>query len=399
MRILAVGLLYPPHYLGGYEIVCEGVMRAAHARGHDVQILVSDYRAERVVEPEELPVQRTLRSYLDATAQRSVSLTPRQRLALERENAAVMDRQLRVFAPDVVSWWGMGGMSLSLIERVRRRNLPAVLIIQDPWLSYGFQADSWTRMTRQLLPLAPLLEPLSGVPIRYELAAAGRYIFNSEHTRSTSEAAGIKPGENTIISPGVHSRYLTSAPEHPWEWRLLQAGRLDPDKGVDISIEALAHLPTQATLTILGSGDPSYQARLQRLAQSLGVAARVRFLGAVASELLPSYYAQADALLFPIRWEEPWGLVPLEAMGIGCPVVATPKGGAVTYLRDGDNSLFIPPEDPQALAGAVRRLADDPKLRAKLRAGGIRTASEHSAERHDQRLLDELERAANSKRG
>ena len=80
-------------------------------------------------------------------------------------------------------------------------------------------------------------------------------------------------------------------------------------------------------------------------------------------------------------------------MGIGRPVVATPKGGAVTYLREEENSLFIPPEDPQALAMAVRRLADDPDLRARLRAGGMKTAAEHSAERHDQRLVDELERA------
>jgi len=89
--------------------------------------------------------------------------------------------------------------------------------------------------------------------------------------------------------------------------------------------------------------------------------------------------------------------VPLEAMGVGRPLVAVARGGARTYLRDGENSLLIPAEDPRALAAAVRRLADDGELRARLRAGGARTAAEHSAERYERRVVDELELAAYSR--
>jgi glycogen(starch) synthase len=398
MRVLAVGLLYPPHYLGGYELICAGVMEAARARGHEVEVLVSNYRAPGVTEPDLIPVHRTLRSYLDGSAQHAAAFTPLQRLALERANAAVLDRHLREFAPDVVSWWGMGGMSLSLIERVRRKAMPAHFVIQDPWLSYGFQVDGWTRMARRLQPLAPLLERLGGVPLRYRIESAGRFAFNSEHTRKTAEAAGVRPLDSTILTPGVNARFLTSSPSAAWGWRLLHVGRIDPDKGIDIAIDALADLPQQATLTIVGSGDHAYGERLRAQAASLGLAARVHFLGPVTPETLPAHYARADAVLFPIRWDEPWGLVPLEAMGVGRPVVAVPKGGAVTYLRDEENSLFIPPEDPHALAGAVERLANDPELRAKLRRGGIETVAEHSAERYEQRLVDELERAGEAER-
>jgi glycosyltransferase involved in cell wall biosynthesis len=137
-----------------------------------------------------------------------------------------------------------------------------------------------------------------------------------------------------------------------------------------------------------------YEAELRRQVAVLELEERVRFAGPATPERLPSLYAEADVVLFPIRWEEPWGLVPLEAMGVGRPLVATARGGAVTYLRDGENALLIPSEDPHALAVAVRRLAGDQPLRAKLRAGGVRTAAEHSASGYEQRVLDEHERAA-----
>lgn len=396
MRILTVGLLYPPHYLGGYELICEGVMRAAAARGHEIRILASDYRA-RDVTAEDLPVERVLRPYVDASAEHPATLRPLQRAKLERWNATAVDRTLRDFAPDVVSWWGMGGLSLSAIERVRRRGLPAVLVIQDDWLSYGFQIDGWTRMTRRLQALAPVLEPAFGIPVRYRIERAGRFLFNSEYTLRAAERAGMAPADRAVLSPGVHARYLTPVPVRAWRWRLLHVGRLDRAKGVDIAVAALAELPPQATLTIAGAGGEAYVERLSSEAERLGVRERIEFVGAVQAQALPALYAAADALLFPIRWEEPWGLVPLEAMGIGRSVVAVARGGACTYLRDGHNSLLIPPEDPRALADAVVRLAEDSELRAQLRAGGMRTAAEHSAERYEHQVVDELERAAYSR--
>jgi glycogen synthase len=393
MKILTVGLLYPPHSLGGYELVCQGVMRASRARGHDVRVLTSNYRKDGVDAPEELPVDRTLRSYLDVAAQRVPAIGPVQRLRLERANAAELERCIGEFAPDVVSWWGMGGMSLSLIERVRRTRMASVIVVHDPWLASGFEADGWTRMTRRLQPIAPLLEPLCGVPIDYRLAEAGRFLFNSEHTREVAAAAGMRPLDSAVITPGVHPRFLTASPSRPWQWRLLYVGRIDPDKGIDLAVAALAELPPQTALTIAGAGDAAYEAQLCEQAESLGVRDRVDFVGSVEADALPALYATADAVLFPIRWDEPWGLVPLEAMGVGRPVVAVSKGGAASYLRDAENSLLIPPEDAAALAAAVGRLGSDADLRARLRAGGARTAAEHSAERFEQRMVDELERA------
>jgi glycosyltransferase involved in cell wall biosynthesis len=78
--------------------------------------------------------------------------------------------------------------------------------------------------------------------------------------------------------------------------------------------------------------------------------------------------------VFPVTWAEPFGLVPLESMAVGRPVLATGQGGSGDYLRDGENGLLHPPGDAAALAATMRRLAEDAPLRARLRTGGLATA-------------------------
>ena len=123
----------------------------------------------------------------------------------------------------------------------------------------------------------------------------------------------------------------------------------------------------------------------------------MRFRGAAQPETLPATYAQADCVVFPVRWAEPWGLIPLEAMGIGRPVVATGRGGSGEYLRDGDNCLVFTPGDETGLASAVRRLAEDRGLRAALRQSGYATAQRHTRARFHaevERIVQEATREA-----
>jgi glycogen synthase len=127
----------------------------------------------------------------------------------------------------------------------------------------------------------------------------------------------------------------------------------------------------------------------------------VREAGMRGRAELREIYCSADALLFPVRWEEPWGLVPLEAMACGCPVIATGRGGSAEYLRDGENCVLTRDGDPAALADAVRRLAAARVLRDRVRKGGLATAARYtvdaftrSVERHLEELAGSLQRAA-----
>ena len=103
----------------------------------------------------------------------------------------------------------------------------------------------------------------------------------------------------------------------------------------------------------------------------------------------------ADALLFCVQWEEPWGLVPLEAMASGALVVATGSGGSGEYLRHEENCLvYSPRDDPAAVAAAVARLAGDARLRARLRAGGRETVDRFSESGFNDEVMAIVERAA-----
>jgi glycogen(starch) synthase len=376
VRVLCVGNMYPPHHLGGYELVWQSAVSHLRASGHEVRVLTSDTRfdVEAVDDP---GVYRDLRWYWQDHDFPRRSL--RQCIALERENAAIVDRHLDDLAPHIVSWWSMGGMSLTMIERVRQRGLPAVGFVHDDWLDYGPHVDGWLRRARR--PGAgPLLARLAGVPTRVDFASAARYVFVSEATRSRAMAARGPLPDTGVAHSGIDPRFLKQrVAVREWTWRLLYVGRLDQRKGVDTVIEALVHLPSQAVLEVVGGGDEAEQRRLEARADALAVTSRVRLVGSRNPDQLAAAYAQSDVVIFPVRWEEPWGLVPLEAMAMGRPVVATGRGGSGEYLRDGENALLFDADDAAGLSAAITRLAGNGALRRRLREAGIALAEQHTA--------------------
>lgn len=399
MRVLSVGNRYPPWSLGGYEVTWQTTVAAIRRAGHQVRVLTtqpdpSDLVPGATPEPD---VHRDLRWYWRAHAWPRLTLA--QTVALERSNHDTMARHLSQFEPDVVMWWAMGGMSLSLIEQVRRSGRPMVGAVGDDWMSYGPLVDAWTRRWRgRLRPLAPLAERSAGVPAGVQLERSGRWLFNSRFMRSRAHAAGWRLSDADVVHPGVDLELFRPAEPGDWSWRLLVCGRIDPRKGIDTAIEALSELPGDASLTVAGEGDPGHSAELRTLAQRLGRTERVRFT--VSSRpALRDVYAAADALLFPVRWQEPWGLVPLEAMAVGRPVIASRAGGGVwEYLREGENCLAFEPGDARGLASALQRLQADRALRDALVVEGRRTAERYSEAAFHRDLLAALQRASISPR-
>lgn len=148
------------------------------------------------------------------------------------------------------------------------------------------------------------------------------------------------------------------------------AGRLVPEKGVDVLLRAAAGLPGDWRVRLLGDGPE--RANLLSLAQSLGIAERVEFVGQVPSTQTAAYYAQMDALVLPSRrmpnWTEQFGRVLVEAMACGVPVVGSQVGEIPNVI--GDAGLTFAQDDHNALGTLLAQLMGDATLRDDLRARG-----------------------------
>jgi glycosyltransferase involved in cell wall biosynthesis len=283
-------------------------------------------------------------------------------------------------------------MSFAVIERVEQEGIPGVGVVVDDWLLYGPKYDQWQRVMRPLGPVRRLSAPLFGVPARLTVDSTLEWVLVSEVVLGHARHAHWGLPKRVIAPAGVDGDLFAPRPPGPWRGELLCVGRLDPRKGVHTAIGALEHLPDH-NLTIIGGGDASYRESLMRQIEELGLRDRVRFEVRSRADL-PGAYADADAVLFPVNWDEPFGLVPLEAMAVGRPVVASGTGGSAEFLVDGENCLiYAPAEDPASLAAVIRRVAEDEGLRARMRAGGSATAARLDETAFNAQVAAALERA------
>jgi len=146
------------------------------------------------------------------------------------------------------------------------------------------------------------------------------------------------------------------------EFVALTVAYLIKDKGVDVAVKALAELPEDVVLWIVGDGPE--RGSLEALAQDLSLGRRVRFLGSHRN-IVP-FMQGADCFLCPSVWKEGAGNVNFEAMACGLPDVASRIGGIPEFVEDGRNGFLFPPGDHRELAERIRRLHDDPELRNRM---------------------------------
>jgi glycosyltransferase involved in cell wall biosynthesis len=376
MKMLTVIHLYPPHHLGGYEVACQSVMERFAERGIEVEVLTADHQmagVEEVASP--FPVRRVLRGWWDWDAWAPVQVNFRERLAVERHNQRALRQAVAEFQPDVASVWDLGMMSWSLATLLERRRIPIVLTFLDDWITFAYVFDAWSRIFDKrpwLRPFGAALGLETRLPT-FRGAIASNASRMIEHSVATNSRWKFPEAE--LIPMGVENRsFPISEPRQgDWSWRLMFSGRLVHEKGVATVIKALSRLPEEATLDLVGHGHESIVRELEDLAAELGVADRVSFGVASSRQDLRDRYRAADLVVFASEWPEPFGLVPLEAMACGTPVVATGTGGSGEFLDDEVNCLRFTPGDPESMAAAILRVAQDPALRSRLVSGGTAT--------------------------
>jgi D-inositol-3-phosphate glycosyltransferase len=229
-------------------------------------------------------------------------------------------------------------------------------------------------------PQRTWLEPSVGRTADRVIATCSDEVFELK-------AMGVPGGRISVAPCGVDLELFgAGGPAEPKgrRFRIAAVGRLVPRKGVDLAVQALALLAEKGLndveLLIVGgatdsagmASDPEAQ-RLLALARILGVADRVVLRGQVPREQMPAVLRSADAVVCA-PWYEPFGIVPLEAMACGVPVVASAVGGLIDTVVHGKTGLHVPPRDPRALAAALAELLRSPEYAHRLGAAGRQRA-------------------------
>ena len=197
----------------------------------------------------------------------------------------------------------------------------------------------------------------------------------TEEERQFIELYGNPPGTLEIVAPGVEHAFFA-----PGEKRgarhalgiafddpvLLFVGRIQPLKGLDVAVQALAQLQAKnAQLIVVGgaSGSEGNEEleKVMQLARGLGVHNNIRFVEPQAHHMLSTYYRAADVVVVPSR-SESFGLVALEAAACGIPVVASAVGGLLTIIDDGETGYLVPRRDPALFAGHIDELLAHPTM-------------------------------------
>ncbi len=380
MRLAFVTNLYPPYVVGGNEMLCDEVVQALRARGHHVSVLCGRGR--------ELPSGPDLLGALDIDLDRKADTflggripTPAEAFRLHCFSPAsygatrryVHDRQ-----PDLVVVWNLYMASLSPLIAARRSGVPSVVHVCDKWLHFG------------LHDLEPLLQPVSpwkralleafrrtAQPLLRRAARPSHVVAISDFMKAVYVRGGLAAETIEVERLGVPTgefAYVPRSPAAPGEpLRLLFVGSLWAGKGPQTAVRALGRLVrggVGAHLDICGDGAPHFVEHLKGVVREEGVAARVTLHGRVSRETVRRFCQSRDVLVFASEWDEPFAATPIEAMSTGMAVVATTTGGTPEAIVDGETGLLVPPADPDALALALRRLAEDGALRLRLSARG-----------------------------
>jgi D-inositol-3-phosphate glycosyltransferase len=355
---------------GGQNVHVAAIADSIAARGHDVVVYTRRDSAG-------LPTRVALGpgvvvEHLDAGPPEPIAKD--QLLPYVPELGAALRARLQVVPPHVVHghFWMSG---LAAVEATRGLDIPVVQTFHA--LGSVKRREQGTADT----------SPPGRVDLERSVArSATRIIASCTDERRELIRLGARLDRLDIIPSGVDLDVFTPAGPRSGRTtgrhRLLVVGRLVPRKGVDDAIRTLKWLP-DAELVVAGgpdshqlAGDPE-AVRLLRLAGDIGVADRVTMLGRVPHTELPKLIRSADVVVC-LPWYEPFGIVPLEAMACGTPVVGSAVGGLLDTVVHGRTGLLVPPRRSRAAARAIRALLDDEPRRRKYGLAGRKRSAGYS---------------------
>ena len=407
MRILQVSDLYPP-VPGGLELAVAAISSELAGRGHQVEVLTQAGAVPAGTTVEDGVVVQRLAGMASRAdlgyADEAVRLHPP---APDPWIVAGVRRTLDRFRPDVVHVHGW--IAYSVLAALPLRGGPLCVVgLHD----YSLTCAKKTYVDRAGRPCtgpAPLrctgcaaahYGTVRGVAIATGLRVsaplyrrADVLVANSRAVAATVEAggrSGRRPAVEVIPPPVLppRSRSGSTGPDRPAflpaeDGFVMFVGALSPNKGIDVLLDAHARHGLGAPLVVLGPRRHDSPAQWP---------AGVTVVHDVPHDEVLAAWPRAAVAVVPSVWPEPFGMVAVEALTAGVPVVASATGGLVDIVEDGVTGILTRPGDAAELAGAVRRLIDDPALGRRLGGEGAARAGRFATARVVDQLQDMYER-------
>jgi len=276
-------------------------------------------------------------------------------------------------------YWLSGVVGLTLRERW---GVPMLQMFH----TLGDLKNRVARRPADLEPAVRLAEEARVIATAERLVAASvaERAYLVRHAGADPERIAVVPcGVDTeLFSPG-DAASARAALQLPGDPLILYVGRLAPIKGLETLLDAIALSARRGRpvrlLVVGGDADEprdGHEAGLRARITSLGIGDLVSFAGPQRQESLRTHYVAADVTVLPSHYES-FGMVALEAMACGSPVVASRVGGLTTTVRDGVTGFLVPEGDVSALADRLETLLGDPDLRWRLGREGVRWAGQH----------------------
>jgi glycosyltransferase involved in cell wall biosynthesis len=386
MRLLGLTNAYPPGSPGGYAEITADVMEGLAARGHDATMLVARMPAyaELARDAGTTPRVRVRRDLEYALA---AWRRPLPGLRALRDDRGTMRELLSAERPDAAVVWHMRGVVKTPLNLLHDACVPVFYMLHDMWALYerpGSTLVPWARLDRLGVAAARRAARLGTPPIEEQ----GHVCFVSDWLRDEYARRGFRPRRSHVVRAGVDYDTLAAARRAPAAAppvRILFAGRLHPDKGLHVVLDAMRRVDHAYELTVAGLPDDArYEARLREMARGLPVT----WLGGVPRAQVVGLLGDHDVLVYPSTGPETYGLGILEAFAAGAVAVSSAVGGPAEYVVPGQNALTFEPGDVAGLAEQLRLLAEDPHLAPRLIAEGQATARSLSVDT----IVGELER-------
>lgn len=380
MKILIVSNLFPPIVFGGYEILCQQVVQLLRERGHEVEVVTSDFMANSAATDPR--VHRTLKLTTDfprpgeSVGQVDFSLRGQDRVG--RLNAQQFKQVALEFQPDLVFCWCLNRLGAGVVLEAETMGLPVYYTINDEHT----RQFRYTTSPRSLRQCARSMAEKLYSSSTFRNASQVKMTVISQALKKNLLKLGAPVERANVLHQGVDLETFAYRPSQrqPGELlRLLYVGQLSEVKGVHTLLRAVAQLPFPFRLSVVGTGVPDYLDQLKQLVKEHQLGDRVDFLGKLSREEVAKAYARHHVLVFSSEWDEPFGLTHLEAMASGCAVVSTTTGGSSELIHHGNNALAYSAGNAKELALRLSELyGNETGRRELLRRGRDYVKKHHS---------------------